>query len=332
MVWSTGTSPRSFICPVLCVVHYVHCFCLFSPLNQSLNTWICIGFCWASNSNLNGGRFALLLFPSVCADDPPGEDFSRPCCGEVGLVRVALSPKEKYEWTPLVFECCRIYCPKNLVVVVGACILFFWILFDRWLLTVCHFSSVSIVSLSVSSIFIAVFSLACCPVAFSSVCLTALTIILDLFDPLFENPSFEGSLLNHSLVHSTTREIDLRRYYWIEKHSRKLANKRKRNCTKCAADCISNSENGWKWPFFKGEKFPFNTRKLASVFHHYLLIKILSLSFSKRNRLLNRQEFRSSRLIYIFDIQVSLFFDCFTLTHSQPPTRIEFLWRFRGNI
>ena len=65
----------------------------------------------------------------------------------------------------------------------------YFTLFVRWLLTVCHFSSVSLVSLSVSmvsSIFIAAFSLASCLMAFSSVCLIALTIILDLFDPRFE--------------------------------------------------------------------------------------------------------------------------------------------------
>ena len=93
---------------------------------SSLSTWISIGFCWASNSNLNGSRFTLFLLPSVCADDPPGEDFSRPCCGEVGLVHVSLSLKEKYEWTPPLFEPYRIFCPKKLMTVVGACVLVFW--------------------------------------------------------------------------------------------------------------------------------------------------------------------------------------------------------------
>ena len=146
-----------------------------------------LNFYWfLSSVEFQFERWQIRFFlPSACADDPPGEDFSKPCCEEVCLVRVSFAPKEKYEWTPSVFKFRGTVCPKKLIVVVRAFVLVFWTSFDRWFVTVCHFLSLSLVSLSismVSSIFIAALSLACCPVALSSVRLTALTII---FDPLF---------------------------------------------------------------------------------------------------------------------------------------------------
>jgi hypothetical protein len=97
---------------------------------------------------------------------------------------------------------------------------------DRWFVTVRQLSKIS-------SIFITVFSLACCLVAFSSARLTALTIALDLFDPLFEElwSTREFLCFAHpsKVLHSINRwfsqrrEIDLSREYSIKKTQPKIS-------------------------------------------------------------------------------------------------------------
>ena len=236
MAWSTGTSPRSFICPVLCVVHYVRYFGLFSGLNQSLNTWISSDFCCESNYNLNGGRFALFLLPSACADDPSGDDFSRACCGEVGLVRLSLSPKAKYEWTPLFFESCGIFWSKKLMVVIGACERIGFLDLVRSLVADRLPLFISLARLSVSLIgFVHLHFSILSSVLSDGILISSSDSLEDHLASfrstfwvgarrrkfLYFTQSLEGSSLNQSLVQSTKREIDSRREDCIEKQSRK---------------------------------------------------------------------------------------------------------------
>ena len=115
-----------------------------------------------------------------------------------------------------IFRILRNRLSKKLMVVVGAWVWVFWTLFDRWFVTVCQFSSLSLFSLSVStlsSIFTAVVALACCPVAISSVCLTVLTTILVPFDPPFgqvgEGESFSALPISRKFVaHASAASVN----------------------------------------------------------------------------------------------------------------------------
>ena len=148
---------------------------------------------------------------------------------KIGFVCASLSREDKYECTTPVFKSCGTFCPKNLMAVVAACRVVFWNLFDRWLVTVCQFSSVSLVFLPSSRISFILFDLPLGSVGEGKSC-CALPITRRFFaQAIVDSINKEGNWFEKEIVKSRPKIAVLKKKSVTEgcifiNHSEKVAN------------------------------------------------------------------------------------------------------------